>query len=258
MFPVLFELPVPGGTRPIGTYGVLFALGLVVGGALFVRRAVRAGLDTGLVMATLAIGTGGALAGAWVLSVIVEAARTGDLAASLMTGGRVFLGGLLGGALAVVVAARVLRLPIAALADAAAPALPLGHAIGRLGCFFGGCCYGAPWNGALAVTYTHVDAPAAHPMIARHPWPLYECVALLVIAAIVAFVPIDRVARREAGARLALYAVLYGVTRIALEPLRGDVVRGVVFGVSTSQLVGLVVAVAGAACLARARREARE
>ena len=113
MYPVLYELPVPGGTRPIGSYGVLFALALLVGGALFVRRAVRAHLDPGRVVAALAVGIGGALAGAWLLFVVVEAVRTGDLLVAVTTGGRVFLGGLLGGIGAFVVAARRLRLPVA-------------------------------------------------------------------------------------------------------------------------------------------------
>jgi formylglycine-generating enzyme required for sulfatase activity len=254
MFPVLFELPVPGGTRPIGSYGVLFALALLVGGALFVRRAARAELDLGRVVAALALSIGGALAGAWLLFAIVEAVRTGDALAALTSGGRVFLGGLLGGALTVVLAARALRLPLATLADCAAPALPLGHAIGRLGCFLGGCCYGAPSSGPFAVTYTDASAPGAHPMIARHPWPLYEGAALLVVAALVALVPERHLARRAPGARFALYALLYGALRVALEPLRGDAVRGVVLGVSTSQLVGALVATGAALWLLRAGR----
>lgn len=257
MYPVLYELPVPGGTRPIGSYGALFALALLVGGALFVRRAVRAHLDPGRVVAALAVGIGGALAGAWLLFVVVEAVRTGDLLVAVTTGGRVFLGGLLGGIGAFVVAARRLRLPLATLADSAAPALPLGHALGRVGCFLGGCCYGAPSDGPLAVTYTDLRAPAAHPMLARHPWPLYEGAALVLIAALVALLPSARLASRAPGARFALYALLYGVLRVALEPLRGDAVRGVVLGVSTSQLVGVLVALAAALWLARARGAVR-
>lgn len=251
---MLFALPVPGGTREIGSYGVLFALGLLVGGALFVRRAWRAHLDPGRVIAALAIGIGGALAGAWLLFAMIEAVRTGDPLAALTSGGRVFLGGLLGGTAAFVGAARALRLPLATLADSAAPALPLGHAIGRLGCFFGGCCYGAPWSGPLAVTYTDPSAPGAHPMVPRHPWPLYESAALLVIAVIVALIPSTRLSRSAPGARFALYAVLYGVLRILLEPLRGDAVRGVVLGVSTSQFVGALVAGCGLLWLVRKQR----
>jgi len=258
MHPLLFELPVPGGTRPIGSYGALFALALLLGCALFVSRAARAQLDLGRVMAALAIAIGGALAGAWLLFAVVEALRTGDVFAVLESGGRVFFGGLLGGALGSVIAARALKLPLGTLADCAAPALPLGHAIGRLGCFFGGCCYGAPWDGALAVTYTDPSAPGAHPMVARHPWPLYESAALLAIAALVALVPSARLARGAVGARFALYAALYGMLRVALESLRGDSVRGVVHGVSTSQLVSVIVTLSAVAWLARTRRGAAQ
>ena len=256
MHPLLFELPVPGGTRPIGSYGALFALALLLGGAMFVSRAARAQLDLGRVLALLAIAIGGALAGAWLLFAVVEALRTGNAFAVLESGGRVFLGALLGGAVASMAAARALKLPLAQLADCAAPALPLGHAIGRLGCFFGGCCYGAPWDGPLAVTYTDLIAPGAHPMVARHPWPLYESAALLAIAAFVALVPSARLARGAFGARFALYAALYGAVRFALEPLRGDSLRGVVHGVSTSQLIGVIVTLGAVAWLARTRRSA--
>lgn len=257
MHPVLFELPVPGGTRPIGSYGVLFALGLLLGGALFVHRAARAKLDPGRVVAALALGIAGALAGAWLLFAIIEAVRTGDPLAALTSGGRVFFGGLLGGVVAFVLAARALRLPVATLADSGAPALPLGHAIGRLGCFLGGCCYGAPSDGPLAVTYTDPSAPAAHPMVPRHPWPIYESAALLVISAVVALVPSSRLARGAPGARFALYAVLYGLVRVALEPLRDDPVRGFVLGASTSQIVGALVALCGAVWLLWAGRIGR-
>jgi phosphatidylglycerol:prolipoprotein diacylglycerol transferase len=252
--PVLVELPVPGGTRPVGAYGVFLSLALLVGGAVFVWRAARAGLDVGRVCAALALAVGGALAGAWGLFVGVEALRTGDVRDAIARGGLVFLGGLLGGAGTLAVAARLLALPLGVLADGAAPALPIGHAVGRIGCLLGGCCYGAPWESALAITYTHPLAPAAYPAVPRHAWPLYEVLALLLVAGVI--VASQRRPRRPAreGAAFALYAVLYGVVRVALEPLRGDAVRGLVLGVSTSQWLGAFLAASAGAWLAWPRR----
>jgi len=80
------------------------------------------------------------------------------------------------------------------------------------------------------------------------------CVPKVVIAALVALAPSARLARGSAGARFALYAALYGMLRFALEPLRGDSVRGVVRGVSSSQLIGVIVALGAVAWLGRARR----
>jgi phosphatidylglycerol:prolipoprotein diacylglycerol transferase len=251
--PVLVELPIPGGTRPVGAYGVCLALALLVGGALFVRRAARAGLDVGRVCAALAVAIGGALAGAWLLFVGVEGLRTGDVGHAIARGGLVFLGGLVGGAGALAVVVRPLRLPLGVLADCSVPALPLGHALGRLGCLLGGCCFGAPWDGALAITYADMRAPAAHPSVPRHAWPIYESLALLLVAGVVVT---WRAARRRSphdGSAFALYAALYGVVRFVLEPLRGDALRGLVLGVSTSQWLGACVALTGCVWLARRR-----
>ncbi len=241
----------PGGVRPVGAYGVLLALALLVGGAVFVRRAVRAGLDVGRVTAALALGVAGALAGAWLLFVAVEVFRSGDWLVAVERGGRVFLGGLLGGGVSLALAARALGLPVTTLADCAAPALPLGHAIGRVGCLLGGCCFGAPWDGPLAITYTDPRAPGAHPAVPRHAWPLYEAGALLLVAAAVAAWGARGREPARAGDALARYALLYGVLRVGLEPLRGDVVRGVAHGVSTSQGLGVCVALGAGLWLAR-------
>lgn len=251
MHPVLAELPVPGGTRPIGSYGALLALALLVGGALFVWRAARAELDVGRVIAALSVAVGGALAGAWLLFVGVEVLRTGDAVHAIARGGLVFLGGLLGGAGALAVVARVLGLPLGALADGAALALPIGHAVGRVGCLLGGCCHGAPWEGPFALTYVDPRAPAAHPVVPRHAWPLYEALALLLVAGAVAAWQSRRRAPARAGSAFAIYALLYGVVRVALEPLRGDGVRGFVLGVSTSQWIGAGVALGACAWLVR-------
>jgi formylglycine-generating enzyme required for sulfatase activity len=264
MHPIALELPVPGGVREVGSYGLLLALALLVGGAVFVQGARRRGLDGGRTFVVLAAAIAGGLAGATLLYAAVSAlaaAGGGAVAAAhagpdapgqalaALAGGRVYLGGVVGGAVAVALAARRLGLRLSALGDAAALALPLGHAVGRLGCLLGGCCYGAPWDGPLAVVATDPRAPAAHPPVPRHPWPVYEAAASLAVAAVVAALP-----ARRPWLRAGAYLGLYGAARVALEPLRGDAVRGVFAGVSTSQLVGAALAVGGAALCARALR----
>ena len=132
--------------------------------------------------------------------------------------------------------------------ERALPALATGHALGRVGCFLGGCCFGRAWDGPLAVHYHDALAPAAALPVGRHPVPLYEAVVLLALALVFASRP-SRAA--GSGTRLCAYAACYSVLRIGLETLRGDAVRGVFFGglVSTSQLVALCVLLACAATL---------
>lgn len=98
--------------------------------------------------------------------------------------------------------------------DALAVALPVGQAIGRVGCFFGGCCYGketsVPWavfsQGAL-----------------RHPAPLYESAICLAIAA---WLWSTREKPTRPGWRFRYYLIAYAAVRMILEEFRGDAVRG--------------------------------
>ena len=149
---------------------------------------------------------------------------------------------------------RIRRLPFAAYADIAAPAIPLFHAFGRIGCFLGGCCYGIPWEGGI--TYTRALSPEANG-VARFPVQLLESALLFAL-----FFLLAALFRRGAlrAKLLALYLAVYAVLRFLLEFLRGDAIRGVYFGLSTSQWISLAILLAlGVAALARAcaRRRAR-
>jgi len=163
----------------------------------------------------------------------------------------VFYGGAIIGALGFALMARVHRLPLAAALDALLPALPIGHALGRIGCYLGGCCYGAAWSGPWAITYLSPLAPAAHPSLPRHPWPLYEALVLIALAIV-----FERKPREwRPGRASAWYVLVYAIARFALEPLRGDVIRGIdwAFMLSTSQLISIVLAFGASAVLATPR-----
>jgi phosphatidylglycerol:prolipoprotein diacylglycerol transferase len=140
--------------------------------------------------------------------------------------GFVFFGGLVGALVAGGVFAAVRRLDFVRGADYFAVALPMGHAIGRIGCFFAGCCYGR----------------------LGHPVQLYESVGLMLIA-----LGCHRVlARIEAGTRadgdaFRLYLILYGGLRIFLDPLRADGRPERFLGISYQQATALLVILCAAA-----------
>ncbi len=108
-----------------------------------------------------------------------------------------------------------------------APGIPAGHCLGRLGCFFGGCCFGAPTNSVFGVVFPEGSLPYLYygGDIAIHPTQLYEAGALLVVFVVLFFT------RREWS--LPLYFILYGMIRFGIEELRNDV-RGRLFGLSLS------------------------
>ena len=216
--------------RPIGTYALSSVAGILLAGWYACRAARRRGVDDNEIIVLLLVSAVGILLGSHVLYAL--------------------LGGLAVGALYL----RIRRLPFAAYADIAAPAIPLFHAFGRIGCFLGGCCYGIPWEGGI--TYTRALSPEANG-VARFPVQLLESALLFAL-----FLLLAALFRRGAlrGRLLALYLAVYAVLRFLLEFLRGDAIRGVYFGLSTSQWISLAILLAlGVAALARAcaRRRAR-
>jgi phosphatidylglycerol:prolipoprotein diacylglycerol transferase len=240
MHPVLTTLHIGEVALPIASYGVLLVCALLVGslGTLHAARAGTAGqaLELGAVISALGLAIALGFGGAFAVHAAAQLARTGSLAAAFGQPGVSVLGALLGGLLAVILSARWLGLPAARLLDAAVPWIALAQAIGRIGCLLGGCCYGAVSSAPWAMAYpTHGGE-----RIMRTPVPLLEAAALLGLAALYWGMPASLAARlRAPGARAASYLALYAAVRLALEPLRGDEVRGVYFGgaVSTAQLL---------------------
>lgn len=120
-----------------------------------------------------------------------------------------------------------------AAADAGAPTLALGVAVGRLGCFLGGCCHGHPTDVPWAVHFPHGTANALGPV---HPTQLYEsAVGFLLLAYVVWRFP----RRKVKGELLATAAVVYALQRFITEFFRGDAERGVYSGLGTSQIISI-------------------
>src|SRR5678815_3767384 len=136
-------------------------------------------------------------------------------------------------------------MPLFALADIFATALPLGHAIARVGCLMAGCCFGKPTSLPWGVTYSDPLTPAPHG-VPLHPTQVYEALYLLVIFGVCNwFYP----RRRFDGQVMALYLLMYAAFRTLNEFLRGDGTRGWVLEsllgptISTSQGLSVLVAV---------------
>lgn len=132
--------------------------------------------------------------------------------------------GGLAGVLAVIgVLAPLWHVPALLLLDAAARALPLGHALGRLGCLSYGCCFGRPTSAPLAIRYRNPEAKAVRVAglhgVPLHPAALYEAVLDVGILAVVNGLSALGV---PLGVPFALTLVLYGGGRFAIEFLRDD------------------------------------
>lgn len=135
-----------------------------------------------------------------------------------------------------------------------APSLAIGHSIGRLGCFFAGCCYGKACDLPWAVTFTNPDslAPIGVPL---HPTQLYSALTNLFIFIFLCFF---RGRKKFDGQLFWIYVLLYGVARSILEIFRGDFRGEPVFGIlSVSQTIGCIMAVFAVVMLIYLRGRAR-
>ena len=155
-------------------------------------------------------------------------------------GGLVFYGGFIGALIAALWYIRRKGLPLLKTADIMAPSIAFGQFVGRIGCFFSGCCYGKTCDLPWAVIFTHAEslAPKGVPL---HPTQLYSALNSLLIFLVL--VGLKRIKGFE-GQIFWAYVLLYAVTRSILEHFRGDERGMFIEGMlSTSQLIGLIMAV---------------
>jgi len=210
--------------------GMLWAAALLAASAHAVYSAWRAGLSTRAMYWAVVCSLLGGLWGANLFSLLVHGWDGGPLAVfAFVPGGKSLFGGLLLGGFAAWLYFRSRKLPVLAYADAAMPALALGYAIGRIGCFLNGDDYGTLTLARWAVVYPPgTEAYQAH--LARgwispsdawslpiHPVQLYSSLlGLAVFVVLVTWRP------KWEGGRLCAYLILYGFGRFLLEYLRGD------------------------------------
>ena len=224
------------GRLDIRTYGVLVAMGFLVGLWVAARRAPSEGFkpevitDLGVWLVISGM-LGGKLFHVIFFWDEFLAGWRAEGWQSLREG-FVFYGGFIFASLTSVVYARVKRLPLAKLADILGPSVAIGHVFGRLGCFFNGCCYGKACHLPWAVTF-----PPPHVMhgIPVHPTQLYEALGNLAI-----FAGLTAVYRRKRfdGQIWWLYVLSYGALRFVIEFFRGDYEKTYYLGFfTTAQLV---------------------
>ncbi|MBQ9784894.1 MAG: prolipoprotein diacylglyceryl transferase [Clostridia bacterium] len=221
-------------------YGILIWCGVLLSvlAALLICR--RKGTDRDEIVYSGIYVMVGAIVGAKLLFVLVSlpqmiAQRIHPL--DLLWGGFVFYGGLIGGALGLLIYCKQFKMSASTLAETYATVLPLGHALGRVGCFCAGCCYGIEYDGPLCFTYrvSLADTPIGVPLL---PVQLFEAVCLLIVFAVLLIVYLK--SGKKIGKTLPLYLLLYSFLRFTLEFFRGDRARGILL-LSTSQWICLFI-----------------
>lgn len=264
MFPELFKIP--GIDFTVNTYGALLAFAFLTGLFVMARQAAADNLDKNRVYDLGLWVLVASLIGSKLLMIVTdwddyEGNWRAFLSLDFLRSGGVFYGGFIGAIIASVIMMRIYKLPWWRTADAFAPGIAIGQAIGRLGCFSAGCCWGKPTTAFCGVHFSdkghevtnvptivgHLPAAIQKEWVEKlgsltapihlHPVQLYEVGATLVI-----FVILLVMARKRKfhGQIVLAYALLYAIARFIIEFWRDDP-RGALFGLSTSQFIAALI-----------------
>lgn len=234
MYPELYHFP--GTSISISTFGVMLAVAFLVGYWITVRRMGEEGIDpTPAPNILLWIMVGG-VGGSKLYFAVDVWLREGYPFFDLLfaRAGITWYGGLMGGALAGVIACRKFGMPLRPFSASVAPALAVGQALGRVGCFLVGDDYGKVTDVAWAVAFPQ----GAPPTLDRvHPTQLYEAAWLLPVAGFLWW------RRKKSPFLLGEYLALNGIGRIVIEHWRVN--DQVLFGLTEPQLIGVALVVIG-------------
>jgi phosphatidylglycerol:prolipoprotein diacylglycerol transferase len=236
------------GPITLQTFGICFGLAFIAAGLVVARRFKELGKPPDWAYEMIFAGLIGGLVGARIDYLIQNWDDVSDdLLGNLFSGsGLVWLGGVIGGAIGVLLWARWRGFLGVALLDLAAVPLALGYAIGRVGCQLSGDGdYGEPSDLPWAMSYPDGTVPTDDEV---HPTPIYETLAMGIVA-LVLWRLRDRV---RPGVLFALWLVLAGLERFLIEFIRRN--DPVAIGLTLAQLVSLAMVVAGGVWLARSRR----
>lgn len=251
LYPLTFHI----GPIEITGFGIMVMMGFFMAGLAIQTRLRELNLNDQYAWDMVMAAVIGGLLGAKIWYVALH----GDVSQLLSRGGLVWYGGLIGGALAVILNGVRLKVPVRFTLDIAAPALAMGYALGRVGCFLVqddyGIPTGLPWGvrfpeglpptTAANLTAWGVPVPAgAAPLdvLAVHPTQLYETMAMLLVFWILWRL---RSHGRGTGWLFGLYLMLAGTERFLIEFLRAKDDR-FIYGFTLAQLTSLAVVGTGA------------
>lgn len=233
----IFSLQIP-------MYGVCMTVAFFLVAFIAIKKAKDVPYENIVVIAAMTLGA--ALLGGKLLYLIVSYSpkeiisyiKDGDMS-FLFDGGLVFYGGLFFGIGGAYLGGVISQTKLSELEGAIVPYVPLGHAIGRIGCFCAGCCRGVEYSGFPAVHYKQ-SLYGLHPDVGYFPVQLLEAFLDLVIMMILIK---ESEKQFKKYTLLIKYLFLYSVMRFATEFLRGDSVRGYILWLSTSQWISLALCV---------------
>jgi phosphatidylglycerol:prolipoprotein diacylglycerol transferase len=254
MHPILFHI----GSFNLYTYGLFVALGFMTAIWVSKKNAAPHGISPETITDIFFVILFSAFVGARLLYVLINFDGFKNNLIDIFkvwNGGLVFFGGFCMAVIVTAVYLKLKHLNIWKTADLIAPGVALGHAVGRIGCFFAGCCYGKECDLPIAVKFTNPDSLA--PLgVYLHPTQLYSVFSNLVL-----FFILSGLQKRKKfnGMVFLSYIMLYSLFRSIIEFFRGDF-RGNFFFefISMSQGIGLLVSMIALILLIKLSRSSHD
>lgn len=231
----LFGFSIPG-------YSAMLILGLLLANVIAYLVVKKNNLDINDFIVCEAYTGIGAILGAKILYLIVSIEYIDwsrmiepKYFNSIMQGGFVFYGGMIGGIIMFFVGCKLHKINGHSYLKRLIFLVPFVHAFGRIGCFMAGCCYGIEYNGIFSVVFP--ENSMALPGLELFPVQLLESFILFIISFLTAFVSF----KRNDDAAILLYFTLYAIMRFFIEYLRFDSERGIWMWFSTSQWISIFI-----------------
>lgn len=230
------------GPITVHMYGIMIAIGFCAAVIMSIVRARKQKLEEDMIYNMLWMCLIGGFLGSrilYYLTVLPDIAKDPSILWDFGNGYVVY-GGLIGGFLANLIYFKIKKQAFLPYFDLVIPQVALGQAFGRIGCFFAGCCYGKETTSPIGFTYhTSYLAPTNVVLIPTQ-------VISSILDFILFFALLFYAKRKEAkGTVGALYLLLYSAGRFFVEFLRGDVARGSVGILSTSQFISIIMFLIG-------------
>ena len=227
------------GPLTVYGYGLMIACGVLAAYITIEYRAGKAGMEKEHVFPLFLWSLAGGFLGAKLVFLITEwkyFVRDSLNYLIYFSDGFVVYGGIILGVLTAYLYCRTNRLDFSKWADLCLPSVALAQGFGRIGCFLAGCCYGKETTSALGITFHHSEfAPNNVPLL-----PTQLMSSILNFLHFFLLLAISRYSKKP-GTVAKLYLLLYSIGRFLLEYLRGDIERGNIGPLSTSQLIAILV-----------------
>ncbi len=235
MLPELFSI----GPFTVYSYGLMIAIGVIAAIWLGEYGAKQTGLaEDGFITILGVISVAGGFLGAKILyfiTILPEVIQNPSIILQELSNGFVVYGGLIGGILTAYVCCRIKKVNFWAAFDLAAPVIALAQFFGRIGCFLAGCCYGEPTESRFGVEFH--DSLYAPTGVALFPIQLVS--AGLNLLNFLFLYLLWKKGHMKKGIVGAAYIITYSIGRFLLEFFRGDLERGAVGVLSTSQFISI-------------------